>query len=81
MNRSSDRILTSHVGSLIRPPALIEFLRRIEAGASDAQTAFEECLKQSVADVVARQAQVGLDIINDGEYGKNVSWSRDVSSA
>ncbi len=76
MNRSSDRILTSHVGSLIRPPALIEFLRRIEAGASDAQTAFEECLKQSVADVVARQAQVGLDIINDGEYGKNVSWSR-----
>ena len=76
MNRSHARILTSHVGSLIRPPALIELLRRIEAGEVVPEAPYAECLQRSVAAVVARQAEAGLDIINDGEFGKNVSWSR-----
>ena len=37
--------------------------------------AYEQCLKDSVAEVVRRQAQAGIDIVNDGEFGKSTSWS------
>jgi 5-methyltetrahydropteroyltriglutamate--homocysteine methyltransferase len=65
------RVLTTHVGSLIRPPELQELLER-----SFDRAAFENCLHHSVAEVVRKQAEFGLDIINDGEYGKTISWSR-----
>ena len=64
MKRSTDRILTTHVGSLIRPKALLD--------AKDAQ--HETALRQSVADVVARQAEAGIDVVNDGEFGKS-GWA------
>jgi 5-methyltetrahydropteroyltriglutamate--homocysteine methyltransferase len=76
MKRSTDRILTTHVGSLIRPPALQDFLRAKQAGKAYDKPAYEACLKQSVAEVVRRQADVGIDVISDGEFGKSISWSQ-----
>lgn len=76
MKRSSDRILTTHVGSLIRPPALQEFLRAKQAGKPYDRAAYDTCLKSSVADVVRHQAEVGIDVVSDGEFGKSISWSQ-----
>jgi 5-methyltetrahydropteroyltriglutamate--homocysteine methyltransferase len=73
--RSTDRILTTHVGSLIRPPELVSYIEAIENGLKVDMTAFDACLKKSVADVVRRQAEIGIDIVSDGEYGKFRSWS------
>jgi 5-methyltetrahydropteroyltriglutamate--homocysteine methyltransferase len=75
MNRSSNRILTTHVGSLIRPPRLLELVRARENGEAADVNAYERCLKDSVAEVVRRQVQAGIDIVNDGEFGKSTSWS------
>jgi 5-methyltetrahydropteroyltriglutamate--homocysteine methyltransferase len=69
MQRSADRILTTHVGSLIRPRGLVADGRPSTRDASIAA-----CLREAVWDVVAHQARVGLDIVNDGEYGKS-SWA------
>jgi 5-methyltetrahydropteroyltriglutamate--homocysteine methyltransferase len=76
MKRSSDRILTTHVGSLIRPPALQEFLRAKQAGKPYDKSAYDACLKDSVAEVVHKQAEVGIDVVSDGEFGKSISWSQ-----
>ncbi len=69
------RILTTHVGSLVRPDALLPHVRQILAGTLADAAAWESCLSESVRDVVAQQAAVGLDIINDGEFGKT-HWYR-----
>ena len=66
MKRSTDRILTTHVGSIPRPPALMEAMR---TGATEG-AAFEKLLRQSVADVVKKQVDLGIDVVDDGEYGK-----------
>jgi 5-methyltetrahydropteroyltriglutamate--homocysteine methyltransferase len=76
MKRSSSRILTTHVGSLIRPPALQEFLRAKQAGKPYDQAAYQKCLEDSVAEVVHKQAETGIDVISDGEFGKSISWSQ-----
>ncbi|HEU4661504.1 MAG TPA: cobalamin-independent methionine synthase II family protein [Pseudolabrys sp.] len=76
MKRSTDRILTTHVGSLIRPPVLQEFLRAKQAHKPYGEKAFSKCLADSVADVVKRQAQSGIDVVSDGEFGKSISWSQ-----
>ena len=76
MKRSSSRILTTHVGSLIRPPALQEFLRAKQAGKPYDQAAYQKCLADSVAEVVHKQAETGIDVISDGEFGKSISWSQ-----
>jgi 5-methyltetrahydropteroyltriglutamate--homocysteine methyltransferase len=76
MKRSSDRILTTHVGSLIRPPALQEFLRAKQARKPYDEGAYAKCLTDSVAEVVRKQAEVGVDVISDGEFGKSISWSQ-----
>src|SRR6185437_9212089 len=76
MKRSTQRILTTHVGSLIRPPALLEFLSRKRAGQAIDETAYAACLRQSVAAAVRQQAEVGIDVISDGEFGKSISWSQ-----
>jgi 5-methyltetrahydropteroyltriglutamate--homocysteine methyltransferase len=75
MKRSTQRILTTHVGSLIRPPRLLELVRAKESGDAAGAQAYDQCLKDSVAEVVRRQAQVGIDVVNDGEFGKSTSWS------
>jgi 5-methyltetrahydropteroyltriglutamate--homocysteine methyltransferase len=76
MKRSSNRILTTHVGSLIRPPALQDFLRAKQAGKPYDKSAYDACLKDSVAEVVHNQAGVGIDVVSDGEFGKSISWSQ-----
>jgi len=75
MKRSINRILTTHVGSLIRPPQLLEMVRARQTSGSTDSKAYNKCLSESVADVVRRQADAGVDIVNDGEYGKSTSWS------
>jgi 5-methyltetrahydropteroyltriglutamate--homocysteine methyltransferase len=76
MKRSTDRILTTHVGSLIRPGELREFLSAKEAGAPFDEDAYNRCLKQAVAEVVRRQAAAGIDVVSDGEFGKAISWAQ-----
>jgi 5-methyltetrahydropteroyltriglutamate--homocysteine methyltransferase len=73
---SAERILTTHVGSLIRPDDLLAFLRKQQHGEPCDAAEFEACLKRSVADVVRKQAEIGIDIVSDGEFGKTISWSR-----
>lgn len=66
MKRSTDRILTSHVGTLPRPPRLEELLQRGDAGREE----YFAALPEAVREAVQKQIEVGLDVINDGEYGK-----------
>ena len=69
------RIQTTHVGSLVRPDELIAFLRQIDKKdpAYD-EAAHMECLARSVQGVVAKQKEIGVDIVSDGEYGKT-AWN------
>src|SRR5262249_50269002 len=76
MKRGTDRILTTHVGSLIRPAALRAFLSAKEAGERFDRAAYAKCLKESVAEVVRKQADIGVDVISDGEFGKAISWAQ-----
>jgi 5-methyltetrahydropteroyltriglutamate--homocysteine methyltransferase len=68
-----DTIASTHVGSLIRPPELRGFLAAMERGETYDQAAYETTLRESVADVVRRQVEAGIDVVSDGEYGK-ASW-------
>jgi 5-methyltetrahydropteroyltriglutamate--homocysteine methyltransferase len=73
MIRSEDRILTTHVGSIVRPKALLD-LASLRTGPPQDPVEYARVLRASVADVVKRQAAAGIDIVNDGEYGKS-SWA------
>jgi len=68
-----NRILTTHAGSLIRPPEVLSFLGKIASGQPYDEAAYEDCLRRSVSDIVREQIDVGLDVIDDGEIGK-ASW-------
>jgi 5-methyltetrahydropteroyltriglutamate--homocysteine methyltransferase len=70
-----ERILTTHVGSLVRPPELVEVLRARENGESLDEKEFEAELAQAVDDVVRLQARIGIDLVSDGEYGKTWTWA------
>jgi 5-methyltetrahydropteroyltriglutamate--homocysteine methyltransferase len=72
---SADRILTTHVGSLVRPAKLLQYIEAMENGVAVDGKAFDALLQQSVKEVVGRQQQAGIDIVSDGEYGKFRSWS------
>jgi 5-methyltetrahydropteroyltriglutamate--homocysteine methyltransferase len=76
MQRSTDRILTTHVGSLIRPQALQDFLRAKQGGQLFDHAAYAKFLKGSIAEIVREQSEVGIDIVSDGEFGKSISWSQ-----
>ena len=76
MKTSKDRILTTHVGSLIRPEPLQDIMRAKQGHQEFDQAAYEKCLKESVADVVHKQAEIGVDVVSDGEFGKAVSWNQ-----
>jgi 5-methyltetrahydropteroyltriglutamate--homocysteine methyltransferase len=65
-----DRILTTHVGSLPRPPEMVELLKRRESGRDYDPRAFDAALSRAVADVVKRQVAIGIDLVDDGEIGK-----------
>ncbi len=72
MKRSQDRILTTHVGSLVRPPELVS--KAAGGSAPEEPERYQEQLQASIADVVRRQKQAGIDIVSDGEFSKS-SWS------
>jgi 5-methyltetrahydropteroyltriglutamate--homocysteine methyltransferase len=74
MKRNTDRILTTHVGSLPRPDVLREMLVARDEGQAYDNDAFEPAIRAAVVDVVKQQREAGLDIINDGEQSKR-SWS------
>ena len=74
--RSGDRILSTHVGSLIRPPELLPFIRARQGGQPYDEKAYAECLRKSVGEVVRRQVEAGIDLPSDGEFGKGISWSQ-----
>jgi 5-methyltetrahydropteroyltriglutamate--homocysteine methyltransferase len=76
MRRSTERILTTHVGSLIRPPELLPFIRAKQGRQPYDQAGYGECLRRSVARVVRQQADAGVDVPSDGEFGKAISWSQ-----
>jgi 5-methyltetrahydropteroyltriglutamate--homocysteine methyltransferase len=72
---SAERILTTHVGSLVRPPKLVEFLHKIEDGESYKSADYEACLTESIDEVVRKQAEAGIDIVSDGEFSKGRNWA------
>ena len=74
MKRSTDRILTTHVGSLPRPDNLREMLVARDEGQAFDAASFEGRIKSAVAEVVQTQLAHGLDVVNDGEESKR-SWS------
>src|SRR6202042_1501030 len=76
-----NRILTSHAGSLPRPENLISLNER--RGADPAATdehAYQEALRAAVTDVVKRQRDTGIDLVNDGEYGHSMGQRYDYGS-
>jgi 5-methyltetrahydropteroyltriglutamate--homocysteine methyltransferase len=75
MKRSVERILTTHTGSLVRPPQLLDLARARQKGETVDPKTFDSTLKKAVNDVVARQVAAGIDVPNDGEFGKSTSWS------
>jgi 5-methyltetrahydropteroyltriglutamate--homocysteine methyltransferase len=70
MQRSTDRIRTTHVGSLPRPPALLDLMKATAQGRAVDPAELAETERRAVADVVARQRSAGLDVISDGEQTK-----------
>jgi 5-methyltetrahydropteroyltriglutamate--homocysteine methyltransferase len=70
------RILTTHVGSLARPPSFVELMRRKEQGEAVSDSEYTHTLEKAVAEVVRLQAETGIDIVSDGELAKPITWSR-----
>jgi 5-methyltetrahydropteroyltriglutamate--homocysteine methyltransferase len=70
MKRSTDRILTTHTGSLPRPVDLFEMIDARERRAPYDEQALQERVRTAVADIVRQQAESGIDIVSDGEFGK-----------
>jgi 5-methyltetrahydropteroyltriglutamate--homocysteine methyltransferase len=75
-----DRILTSHAGSLPRPEDLVALnFERLEGRFTD-EDAYQGELAQAVEAVVARQREIGIDLVNDGEYGHSMGHRYDYGS-
>jgi 5-methyltetrahydropteroyltriglutamate--homocysteine methyltransferase len=70
MQRSTERILTTHVGSLPRPPDLLAALEAKRQGKAIDEEAHALRLRAAVNDIVRKQIELGIDIIDDGEFGK-----------
>ena len=75
MPEHANRTLTTHVGSLVRPPELRVFLERLRDGVPYDEAEFAACLTDSVSQVVREQADAGVDIVSDGEFGKPILWN------
>jgi len=66
VRRSTDRIIVSHAGTLPRPPEL----QQLFVGGPETSAAFEAALPEAVNEVVKKQAEIGIDVVNDGEFSK-----------
>src|SRR6185437_3951741 len=70
MKRSTDRILTTHTGSLPRPDDLVSLLYARDKGESVDDAAFQRHVQDAVRDIIRQQVEVGITVVNDGEMGK-----------
>jgi 5-methyltetrahydropteroyltriglutamate--homocysteine methyltransferase len=77
MKRRTDRILTTHAGSLSRPPDLIALNRARAEGEGGDEATYAQSLATAVADVVRKQHELGIDIPDDGEFGKPMAANYD----
>src|SRR6266581_7384208 len=79
MKTSEDRILTTHVGSIPRPESLRVLLRARLAGQAIDQKGLDAEVERAVTGVVRKQAESGIDVVNDGEMGKSsfLAYSED----
>jgi 5-methyltetrahydropteroyltriglutamate--homocysteine methyltransferase len=75
MRTDSQRILTTHVGSLVRPDDFAALLRRRMAGDGDDRE-YLPALSSAVTQVVAQQVGAGVDVVSDGEFGKGIGWEQ-----
>ena len=73
MKTSTQRILTTHTGSLPRPPDLVTALNRKELGEDFDRAAFDARIRRAIDAIVHQQAEAGIDIVDDGEHSK-VNW-------
>ena len=69
MKHSVDRILTTHAGSLPRPPDLLDLFKSGDSAMFEQRSSAER-LRNAVSEIVSRQAELGIDVVDDGEYGK-----------
>jgi 5-methyltetrahydropteroyltriglutamate--homocysteine methyltransferase len=74
MQRSTERILTTHVGSLVKPDDLQDMIAARESGQAPDAGVLATRVRTAVGDIVRKQADVGLDVVNDGELSKS-SWA------
>jgi 5-methyltetrahydropteroyltriglutamate--homocysteine methyltransferase len=70
MQRSTDRILTTHTGSLPRPPQVVELLLAEQNSPGAKAAELEDAVREAVAEAARKQVACGLDVINDGEQGR-----------
>src|SRR5215469_8473084 len=70
MKTSTERILTTHVGSLPRPQEVVDCLFAEDRGEPFDPKVYDSALRSAVAEVVRRQAEAGVDVVSDGEMGK-----------
>src|SRR6476661_5058070 len=70
MKRSTDRILTTHTGSLPRPADLVDMVQAKETGGAYDEAALAQRTRDAVHEVVQDQKRAGIDVVSDGEYGK-----------
>ena len=70
MKRSTDRILTTHAGSLPRPADLLAMSEARQDGRPVDEAAYDARLAQAVGEIVRKQAELGIDVVDDGEFGK-----------
>jgi 5-methyltetrahydropteroyltriglutamate--homocysteine methyltransferase len=73
MKRSTDRILTTHTGSLPRPADLVALLNAKELGEDYDGATYDARVRRAISEIVAKQAATGIDVIDDGEHSK-VNW-------
>src|SRR5688500_15374552 len=71
MKNSKDRILTTHAGSLVRTPEIVEVMIKRELGEAYDEEQHRRHVSEGVRQVVAEQVSAGVDVVSDGEYGKN----------
>jgi 5-methyltetrahydropteroyltriglutamate--homocysteine methyltransferase len=79
MKRSTEHILTTHTGSLPRPPELVPMIFAKEKGELEDEALFDTAVKRAVADIVTKQVNCGVTVVNDGEQGK-VSYANYVQN-
>ena len=70
LQQNTDRIQTTHIGSLPRPHRLLDVMKAKYAGQPYDEKAYQAALRGAVADVVREQVQCGIDIVTDGEFSK-----------